>query len=730
MKKNDSIINKIIISVYILFSLVTLLMVVYQRYQVEQANNQVEITLNYEQVYELAQQSDNDVLWWLKEFESMGVTSAAVVEDSLIDYLETIQAYYALTGQIQNDAIAMTTLPEDVLNSIGNRDAYDLVIGISDSEQYDKVFIGLTRYEALSIESFEGPINYLLIDRAREDLIYEQTSELMTMDGKINPVAKQVLGVDILDLPIGFDKAVVDEIHEAGLDVLLRPINNSRFGHDMIRNYEAELKRYAYANPVPLLLSAGSDVLGFVASERDYVEETARFIDENNFTVALIESNVQRQYKDTYGLDNLVAAYDKDAFVRVFTMWPYIQERYIYPGYSHGEEIGNSMHRAVTERNIRLIHFNPFMWNEEEYVTNLEDYKAVFADFEDRIGDHGYTLGRFSVLEDLEINETLRVLLYIEVLLFGLLLFNLGIYPLGNKINGGLSILGIIGAIALHKVGPNGSVKLFAFLSSIVFSTLAAVIYYRFFLGKEGKGSFIKGIPALILSGLTALIGGLYIGGIMARTDYFLEIELFTGVKLSLLAPIAAVVLYMAIAYIKDKILSENQDVIAGIKKETMFLLDYPIQMKHIVIFGIAGIAGYIYIARSGHESGVDPLQIEIIVRNFLENVLIARPRNKEFFIAFPVLLLGIAYKDVFSQLQIEIKYMIHTIIMGIGILGFTSVTNTFSHIRTPLFLSVVRTLISIFGSILVALVFYLVIQVIVMIVKWLMDKLLSQKLS
>lgn len=730
MTKSSFNMKKILVAAVVLCSLITVALVALQRYEVEKANNQVEITLNYEQIYELSLQSEEDVEWWLKEFKDMGATSAAVVEDSLINCLESIQAYYSLTGAIKNDLVAMEALPKVVSDSIASRDDYDLVIGIANSEDFARVCEGLIRYDGLDVEKHSGDIGYLLIDRSENDLIFEQTSDLITTDGKTNPVARQVLGVDILGLPVGFDNEVVDRIHNAGLDVMLRPVNSSRFGHDMFENYQAEIDKYAYAKPVPLLLSAGSDVLGFVASELDYVEETKAFIDRNGFTVALIESNVQRQYKDTYGLDNLVNAYDNDAFVRVFTMWPYIQERFIYPGYSHGEEIGNSMHRAVTERNIRLIHFNPFMWNEEEYVTNIDDYRAVFADFEERIGDHGYSLGRFTVLEDLEINEVMRVLLYIQVLLFGLILVNLGIYEMKMRYNAVLSVLAIIGAVALHIVGPNGSIKLFAFLASIVFSILAAVIYYRFFLGSERNGSFIKGIPALILSGITALVGGLYIGAIMARTDYFLEIELFTGVKLSLLAPIAAVILYMAIAYIKDKILSDNQDVIAGIKKETMFLLDYPIQMKHIVIFGIAGVAGYIYIARSGHESGVDPMQIEIIIRNFLENVLIARPRNKEFFIAFPILILGIAYKDAFKNLQIEIKYMIHTIIMGIGVLGFTSVTNTFSHIRSPLFLSVVRTLISIFGSILVGLVFFAVIQIAVIVVKMLINKFLVKKVG
>ena len=134
-------------------------------------------------------------------------------------------------------------------------------------------------------------------------------------------------------------------------------------------------------------------------------------------------------------------------------------------------------------------------------------------------------------------------------------------------------------------------------------------------------------------------------------------------------------------------------------------LLKEPVQVKHAILIGIAGIIGYIYLARSGHETNVQPMQVEILFRNTLENLLIARPRNKEFLIAFPMIILGMTYKDFFSRLPIEIKYLSHTLVMGLGVLGYTSITNTFSHIRTPLYMSTIRTVISFGASIVVALI-------------------------
>src|SRR5699024_8346536 len=55
----------------------------------------------------------------------------------------------------------------------------------------------------------------------------------------------------------------------------------------------------------------------------------------------------------------------------------------------------------------------------------------------------------------------------------------------------------------------------------------------------------------------------------------------------------------------------------------------------------IVGI-GYVYIARTGHETDIQPSDFEMILRNFLEVKLLARPRTKEFLMAFPAVLAGV----------------------------------------------------------------------------------------
>jgi hypothetical protein len=95
--------------------------------------------------------------------------------------------------------------------------------------------------------------------------------------------------------------------------------------------------------------------------------------------------------------------------------------------------------------------------------------------------------------------------------------------------------------------------------------------------------------------------------------------------------------------------------------------------------------AGYIYIARTGHETNIQPSTFEMITRNLLEVKLLARPRTKEFLIAFPAIIVA-----VYAARN---RYKTILFLAGLAvIIGQTSIVNTFSHLRTPMYLSLIRT--------------------------------------
>jgi hypothetical protein len=93
-----------------------------------------------------------------------------------------------------------------------------------------------------------------------------------------------------------------------------------------------------------------------------------------------------------------------------------------------------------------------------------------------------------------------------------------------------------------------------------------------------------------------------------------------------------------------------------------------------------------------------------MLFRNRLEDILIARPRSKEFLFAFPSVML-LAYTSIRG-------FKLWPILFGLAsVIGMTSVNNTFMHIRSPLYLGFARTGYSLLFGILVGVVGVLVFE-------------------
>ena len=100
-----------------------------------------------------------------------------------------------------------------------------------------------------------------------------------------------------------------------------------------------------------------------------------------------------------------------------------------------------------------------------------------------------------------------------------------------------------------------------------------------------------------------------------------------------------------------------------------------------------------------------------MIFRNDLETLLLARPRTKEFLVAFPGIMLA-----VYCAVR---RLPFWTALFGLaGTIGLTSVCNTFMHIRTPLYLGFVRTAYSLLLGIVIGVIFILCFEVLLRMVR------------
>jgi len=139
--------------------------------------------------------------------------------------------------------------------------------------------------------------------------------------------------------------------------------------------------------------------------------------------------------------------------------------------------------------------------------------------------------------------------------------------------------------------------------------------------------------------------------------------------------------------------------------KDVKWVMNYNIKMWMVFLAMLVGAAGIIYLARTGHETSIEASSFELLARNYLEEVLYARPRTKEFIVAFPAVMLF-----VYSMVR---NMKIFSFLFGLAsVIGFTSVANTFMHIRTPLELGFARTGYAVLFGIVLGIIYILVLEI------------------
>jgi hypothetical protein len=182
----------------------------------------------------------------------------------------------------------------------------------------------------------------------------------------------------------------------------------------------------------------------------------------------------------------------------------------------------------------------------------------------------------------------------------------------------------------------------------------------------------------------------LVVVGVLSSPLTMEEIERFRGVRLILaLPPLIALTLYLF-----------DRRFGAANRPRDVFLS--PV-LAYQLLAGIAIVAlGGLMLVRSGNDSDVAPTTFELALRHALTHVLSVRPRFKEFVIGFPCMML------LPALLPLHRRVIGWLLALGIGV-GIGDVIDTFSHLHTPIEISVLRVAIGlVIGAVIGGIVIWL----------------------
>ncbi len=403
-------------------------------------------------------------------------------------------------------------------------------------------------------------------------------------------------------------------------------------------------KRYDFVNAV---IPRGVVVTGYPD-----LEPVVEVLKKQDVPVAKVE------FSNQIGVRNL----EKAMFPGVLPLHSVLDEEIVVRKITRDELIDRFV-RAARERSVRILYLRPAPLSSGNRLEQMEAECRAIAERIEGLGlKEGWPSTYPIVKAGVAAAFSMSLVLLVLLLKTGARFFGAEKIPGGKKsacmIAGATVVLSLLMVPVLMKVP----------LAAKIFGALAASLG-----AAEATLSALGGKDRLIrriLAGVCiALVTGLSLAAFFGNTWYMLRMSTFFGVKISLLLPPMIVVLHD----LRRRVHPESLEQV----------LSRPPIWGEILLFSVLfGMAGLVLI-RSGNVSFVPGW--ERTFRETLEQLLVARPRTKEFMVGYPSLILWY----VTARMGIWERYR-EVFRLG-GTLAFSSVINSFCHFHTHLFFILLR---------------------------------------
>lgn len=482
------------------------------------------------------------------------------------------------------------------------------------------------------------------------------------------------------------DPIAMERLQEKGFQLLPRLGNSAVYDQEALASLLDRFK----AMGVTRLLFDGEETPGFAEEPEDQrLDEFAQLLNERGIGIAAIENlrGTQRGFetlaKETnynvarlYSLSGRDSALDPDIISDRFALAA--KDRNIRMMFIHTAVQTNGVEGRITD-------------TIENLVESLDGPEGAIQ----RIQNYGFEMGTASQFDVAEMagQNYFRWIAIIGAVALIALLVSIFVPPLTLL----AFIAGLVGTAGLYVLRPHIMEQALALFAAISAPTIAMVFAIRKVDRLHDAGQTMStgrrlahSILLFLRTSAMSLMAVPFVIALLNHVTYQLVLDQFRGVSLLHLAPIALTALYV--------LFYRKHSAFGSVGK----ILRTPVTIAMVVIVAVAGVAGLYYLSRTGNSGSVSSL--EIAFRKLLENTVGVRPRTKEFLMGHPIFIAGIF---------IALKYRHAVYVLIIASIGQLSMVDTFAHIHTPIWISLVRDLLGIGLGIIVGLVFVFIWQII-----------------
>jgi hypothetical protein len=462
---------------------------------------------------------------------------------------------------------------------------------------------------------------------------------------------------------LGIPTYEIELARKLGLLVIPRLQNDERFAEPQIEASIDDVFRYDPKVSTMIFFGLRNQVIGYP----DHLEDAAAVFKRHIFNFGSIETYDDSQIQK--GNDTL-ARLIPGRIVRVQaiarTELDKIKLDVVVARYLLG----------VRERNVRVVYLRP--WEHQDGDLSIEKTNVeMVGQIASQLKGAGFRLGRATPIPLYHGNNALLVGVAALAVpsIFLLLLDFFGWYrPWWAAVAYGLTVaFYAAGVLAHHDMFVRSVIAL---AGALLFATAAFLVLIPAFgeSPAERTGTQLLRCIGWTLAAVgVALLGALVVVGVMSSPLAMEEIERFRGVKLVLaLPPLIALCLYLF-----------DRRFGSGVERPRDVFFS-PV-LAYQLLAGIVIVAGAaLLVIRSGNDSDVSPSQFELALRHILTNVLSVRPRFKEFLIGVPCMML------IPALVMAHRRAIGWLLALGAGV-GIGDVIDTFSHLHTPLGVSLLR---------------------------------------